>query len=345
MDDTIASVCLNSCTDCTTCNCDLMLMAGAGTCDALTVPGLDTYEATFTFSQTTAPGAGTYTLSTTSGGTIGGDDPNTMTSGTITISGIIEGTDADLNIIDGIGCDLNSSVTSPVCLPSYNITYQVNMCEMISAGTFDPATQALFVAGGVNYPACGAAMTDANGDNVYEVVRSHLDTTTVLYKFYIATPADANTGNCCCGGFEANIPAACTFGPFADRQYIVNGMDDTIAPVCYDDCSDCTGCSAGPCDPNYAGPNQLTGTESGMADYETDGNIESDQIIEATAVVDYDSGMDVILLPGFNTAIGAVFRAFIDGCGGAMFGGDDSDNNALKIGDQKTESTLDKSKK
>jgi len=119
--------------------CDLTVSAGSATCDANTA-GTDTYEATFPFSQTTAPGASTYTLTTMSGGTIGGDDPNTMTSGTITISGIMEGTDADLNVSDGASCDLDATVTSPACLLQFDITFQVNMCEQINAGTFDPMT-------------------------------------------------------------------------------------------------------------------------------------------------------------------------------------------------------------
>ncbi len=65
---------------------------------------------------------------------------------------------------------------------------------------------------------------------------------------------------------------------------------------------------------NYMGQNMLTGIESGNADYETDGIIESDQTIDATAIVDYDSGTEIRLLPGFTTVVGAQFEAFIDGC-------------------------------
>ena len=68
--------------------------------------------------------------------------------------------------------------------------------------------------------------------------------------------------------------------------------------------------------PDYAfsGSGGLTGVELGMKDYETDGVIESTQRIDFSAIVDYDSAIEVNLLPGFETIQGAVFEAFIDGC-------------------------------
>jgi len=70
------------------------------------------------------------------------------------------------------------------------------------------------------------------------------------------------------------------------------------------------------CAPNYIGGNQLIGTEMATADYETDGSIESIQTIDATAIIDYDSKVDITLQPGFETIVGACFHAFIDGCQG-----------------------------
>lgn len=71
----------------------------------------------------------------------------------------------------------------------------------------------------------------------------------------------------------------------------------------------------------------LTGTNAGddtdannMADNESSGTITSDQMILATAVIDYDSATDIELMPGFETIIGSVFEAFIDGCNGGAGG-------------------------
>jgi len=328
MDDTIAPVCLNSCTDCTTCNCDLMLLAGTASCDALTVTGTDTYEATITFSQTTAPGAGTYTLSTTSGGTIGGDDPDLMTSGTITISGIPEGTDADLNIT-AAGCDLNAAVIAPICLPSYEITFQVNMCERISAGTFDPTSQAVFVAGGPIYPQCGTAMTDTNGDSVYELTRTYLDTTTFNYKYLIGPIAWANTGNCTGAGFETNIPAACIFGEFNDRQFTVNGMNDMIPPICYGSCADCMTCSLPMVE------SCIDTLQVGNYNHLMDSTIQVEHVLTSNAEISsssnvyYFAGSTICLDSDFEVNSGSEFVADIDGCCDEIIWYEDADGDGL----------------
>ncbi len=69
------------------------------------------------------------------------------------------------------------------------------------------------------------------------------------------------------------------------------------------------------CPPSYsqANGNMLTGTQSTVADFETDGIIESDQVIDANVI--YDSGTEIELQSGFEVFVGRVFEAFIDGCG------------------------------
>ena len=58
----------------------------------------------------------------------------------------------------------------------------------------------------------------------------------------------------------------------------------------------------------------LTAIVNNHSDFETDGIIDATQIIESSAQVDYDSGIEINLLPGFEIKNGAVFLAFIDGC-------------------------------
>jgi len=60
--------------------------------------------------------------------------------------------------------------------------------------------------------------------------------------------------------------------------------------------------------------NQIDGVESSLADYETDGRIQSTQVIDTSAVVDYDSAIEIELLIGFEVRLSAEFLAFIDGC-------------------------------
>ncbi len=72
----------------------------------------------------------------------------------------------------------------------------------------------------------------------------------------------------------------------------------------------------------------LTGSSMNGDDYETSGNLSSDQLIVAGDTVDYDAAVDIDLLLGFEVQLGAVFNAFIDGCnnggGGDNLTGDDS---------------------
>lgn len=140
-----------------------------------------------------------------------------------------------------------------------------------------------------------------------------------------AYPMTSNgaTGNCGDGQwYEITIPLGTTYSDGAPHTVVIsateaatNGsntnffVDEMIIESCI------------ACPPEYtlADGNRLTGTESGTADYETDGSLESEQTIDANAVVDYDSAIDIQLFSGFNTQLGALFHAFIDGCMGAMF--------------------------
>ena len=72
------------------------------------------------------------------------------------------------------------------------------------------------------------------------------------------------------------------------------------------------------CPPDYANGNELIGLQSIDADYETDGAIESSQLVDNNSIVDYDSGVSVLLKEDFEVIIGTTFHAFIDGCDGAM---------------------------
>lgn len=92
-------------------------------------------------------------------------------------------------------------------------------------------------------------------------------------------------------------------GILHDVQLIIHGVDETQPSNCL---------------PNYAGANSLFGTQVGDADYETDGKIESTQLINSPLMVNYDSGNTIELLPEFEVKLGAQFHAFIDGCGNLL---------------------------
>lgn len=97
--------------------CELSLTTTNATCNDFT-PGTDTYTATVDFS---GGGTASYTVMVSSG-SWSGDDPNSVASGTITISGVSEGTDVTLSITGAGGlCDLMSTVTSPTCEPALTL--------------------------------------------------------------------------------------------------------------------------------------------------------------------------------------------------------------------------------
>ncbi len=72
------------------------------------------------------------------------------------------------------------------------------------------------------------------------------------------------------------------------------------------------------CPLNYTGLNQITGSTNSSFDYETDGILSSSQIIispiSGEPVISYDSGIEINLLSEFEVQLGALFRAYIDGC-------------------------------
>ncbi|WP_397445137.1 T9SS type A sorting domain-containing protein [Polaribacter sp. R77954] len=94
--------------------CVLNLFNYNTTCDAVT-SGVDNYTATIDFSGGNT--GITYTLNSDVG-TISGDSPTDLETGTITISGVPEGTDINFTLVGGTGssCDFSESITSPNCV-------------------------------------------------------------------------------------------------------------------------------------------------------------------------------------------------------------------------------------
>jgi hypothetical protein len=100
--------------------CTLALGIGTALCDASTL-SLDTYTATIPY---TGGGSGSYTITPSSGTVSGtGDNPNTVAAGNIIITGVAEGTNLTVNIVNG-PCSYQSNVTSPECKPVNTLPYQ-----------------------------------------------------------------------------------------------------------------------------------------------------------------------------------------------------------------------------
>ncbi|MBN2763565.1 MAG: hypothetical protein JXR41_10775, partial [Bacteroidales bacterium] len=92
-------------------SCELVIGTKTAVCDAVT-EGTDTYTATIDYT-----GGGSETFSVTStGGTVGGDDPSSVAAGSIIISGVEEGTDITVTISSTL-CNEEVTITAPTCIP------------------------------------------------------------------------------------------------------------------------------------------------------------------------------------------------------------------------------------
>jgi hypothetical protein len=129
----------------TTAACTASIAANSATCNAETA-GVDTYTATFDFDAsgetedlTVSTSTGSADISTVTAGT----------TGTITVTGINEGTDVTVTLTN-TACDINASLTSPSCIPTPDIIITEIMknpdavadgsgeyFELYNAGAFD----------------------------------------------------------------------------------------------------------------------------------------------------------------------------------------------------------------
>lgn len=97
--------------------CDLQLTTIATICDAQTA-GVDTYTTTIDF---TGGNTSTYTINTGGVGVVVGDNPTSTTTGTITITGVNEGTDFTVTVTGdpaNSSCNIIRNITSPSCVPT-----------------------------------------------------------------------------------------------------------------------------------------------------------------------------------------------------------------------------------
>ncbi|MBW2960477.1 T9SS type A sorting domain-containing protein [Mesonia aestuariivivens] len=100
-----------------TVSCPLTLSITDVTCDNVT-SGTDTYTVTGTFQ---GGGTETYNFVINEGTITSTDDPDTMASGNIVVTGIPEGTDFTYTITS-TSCSITNTITSPECEPSTNVS-------------------------------------------------------------------------------------------------------------------------------------------------------------------------------------------------------------------------------
>jgi hypothetical protein len=222
----------------TAATCTTSLGAISATCTTSTAGAAnDTYSATIAFS---GGNAGKTFVITTTAGTIGGDSPTSATTGTISISGIPEGTNITVTVKDtanGGVCDLSAMITSPACIPL-----------IINEVLFDPAgALATDLEGDANgdgtrdsaqdefiefYNNSNAPL-DISGYKVYDA--SGLTNTAPRHIFPAATIIPANSflvlfgGGTPTGSFGGSVVQVASEGTLpADRELNLNNAGDVI---------------------------------------------------------------------------------------------------------------------
>ena len=95
--------------------CELSMSSPSAVCDAITA-SVDTYTATVNFS---GGGGGTFEVTADSGTVdLSAGDPTIDATGTITVTGIVEGTNVIVNVADGGVCDVDYTIFSADCEPA-----------------------------------------------------------------------------------------------------------------------------------------------------------------------------------------------------------------------------------
>tara|TARA_B100000767_G_scaffold2010_1_gene1985 strand:- start:127 stop:2247 length:2121 start_codon:yes stop_codon:yes gene_type:complete len=120
--------------------CDLQVGTITSTCDSTIAEDTDTYTTTLAF---TGGGTTTYIISTGEIGVITGDDPSTVSEGTIIVSEVNEETDFVVTFngdSSNSSCDLTRSITSPNCNPAIDLPFNDNFSysngSLISASSW-----------------------------------------------------------------------------------------------------------------------------------------------------------------------------------------------------------------
>ena len=124
--------------------CDFSMSSPSAVCDAITA-GVDTYTATVNF---TGGGNGTFTVTADSGTVdLSAGDPTTDATGTITVTGVSEGTDVIVNVTDGNICDVDYTIYSADCEPALELPLYEGFDYTVDANLDDQTNWTGFFSG------------------------------------------------------------------------------------------------------------------------------------------------------------------------------------------------------
>lgn len=180
-------------------SCTLVPGTPTTACDAVTF-NIDTYTATIPY---TGGGSGTYVITTNpSQGTVGGDNPNTVASGNITISGITEGNSVVVTIVNG-GCSYTVNVTAPECKPvnalpyseSFNYTVGTALGSTQQWANANTGDDVLVATGNLSYTGITSTGNSASFDGAGKECHTPFTATTsgTIYASFLMKVTDLST--------------------------------------------------------------------------------------------------------------------------------------------------------
>jgi len=219
--------------------CDLSLTSTSATCDAVTA-GTDTYTATLDF---TGGGTSTYTVMADSGTVdLSLGDPSVDATGTIIVTGVLEGTDVTITVQDGGLCDLNSTITTAICEPSNSLPIYEGFDYTVGTDIATEANWELF--SGTDNPidviADNLSYTDfaASSGNAVNIVAGFQDdrilfdevTSGEVYASFLLKVTDVSSiTDLTDGGYFALF--ASTTNSFRSRLWVKPTVDETSTTV------------------------------------------------------------------------------------------------------------------
>lgn len=187
--------------------CDIQLGTITKVCDAET-SGVDTYTTTIPF---TVGNTATYTITAKDGdnndvGTIGGDDPSSVASGNIVISGVSEGTDFTVKVVGDAtsSCDLTRDISSPTCIPfpieeTFDYSDGANLGDQASWTRLNSGDDMLISTGSLDYTglkaSAGNKLTFSEGGSETYTQFPDITTGTVYASFLLRVTSFQTNGS------------------------------------------------------------------------------------------------------------------------------------------------------
>ena len=220
--------------------CDLVLGEMTTTCDAIT-SGTDTFSGSIAF--TGGNTGAVYTITAPVGTVVGGDNPSTAATGTITFTQMTEGVDAAISIVGDAtsACNYNRTLSSPICKPfpvyePFDYTVGTDLIASSSWANASTSSDEIKVVaatlgnpfGAGQFPDPTGNMVNFGGAGSDSYIEFNAQSSGLVYASFIFTATDISTlTDTTDGGYFAALGES--GGSFRARLYLrQNATDNTM---------------------------------------------------------------------------------------------------------------------